>query len=1035
MNNEEYILAEVVDAEAEVVEDLVEPEDPTALKRGYYRVLFDYTNKDYPAKNFEVGDVLYNKEDTPLGKRAEFIWGVEELGFTVTENFHESFEFVDEDALESHFDEVKSQTAKIQLEAQTNVSALQSYSPHVLPSGEVGGTELVRSDSVPIIDAKKGIKLRANEVEKTSLKLASQAGKIAKIVQTKAEIAKYQLERQMSIIKANVEKETALVMRQVENMKLVLARAEEGLWTINLYLGTEEEILLLQEGKHAPAEEPIKVQQLILFMDEECGIVNEKMDGGISTETLDEFDKWLLAKPERIDQIIPFKKGIVALKPRRFEKDYSHRSVTDAVALKKADRMTYFLFRNGENLYYMWTKFDVGDVLIPRRDEFLSHFPGLEHIGDEAYMNAMKKSATMSAHWFRVGLIIQGIIDRTTIFHPIEHKPNILMAQDYGVGVEFVNDAETMLAEGLPNFEEWLAEVNSTLDVGCRIAGEFGDYHWGLKAALREKEEGGGNDRLQPKKAAHPQNGVIYEIESMNRGAYVFKYSREHEYRGWRQAPLTNRGSCMVYPTDDWILNVDSDMVTIDLLNRFLQDRNNRHLYEKMFPIIKQAIVLIEKEAKEESPFREMLATHMNREEPDYASADLLIKWYKFKNKHHRPLVQDDTKAYKMIMEEYPRHLKRNELSPKIEQRHVDFVTYAKANYTNILLVGFVNENEYRVITKANDDNIWVHEHIYYYQKAGPKLYETHEWKPMTNRYWKWKLLDSDQEALADWKKNINVNNFLTDPEKEELALEVVDKYSGGYDNRRIFMIRDDFNGNFETCYWSDSASRRHGDRYLYFASIKYKKSGKAIELETYLRRDSCYSDVEPFKVGEPGKYNHGTKRIYWSDPKVFEEYAQAVAADKLKDEADKKVRELVGKFMHSLRNKRQVEITLAAWTKFANDHGDIELFEGYKKQHPKKFENDFEWGQGKKANDDLQNALWWALESGINVEGMTVKELTSSYPGEPEDEKEDYNFKDYGGGMVSHETRKIGKTIYKKKDDTQEFLMDYVLKIKLEEE
>jgi len=74
-----------------------------------------------------------------------------------------------------------------------------------------------------------------------------------------------------------MQKKLALIKKKADLM-------QEGICTMNLYLGAEEQVTTLKQGDPCPATEVIKIRQQILYMDEECAIAADK--GGIDLKVL-----------------------------------------------------------------------------------------------------------------------------------------------------------------------------------------------------------------------------------------------------------------------------------------------------------------------------------------------------------------------------------------------------------------------------------------------------------------------------------------------------------------------------------------------------------------------------------------------------------------------------------------------------------------------------------------------------------------------------------------------------------------------------
>lgn len=1021
--------------EAELVEEttlpaIVETEPERLIQAGFYLKIETHL----PKEKWEIAYVPENHVvPAKPGTTSHVLVAIEERTTTYTLDLHTWETYwegpLPDDILDQRLAELGQEFTALQELAAANTHALQTYRPHMLPTGELGGVGLVPSDAQTPEEARRGIKLRSNEVEKTALKMAETSQAIAKLLGAKSAVIKAQIEAKAALMKRDSERMMAQMKAQIESMQAMLKKAKEALWTINLYLGTDEEILSIREGRPASAQEPIRIQQTVLFMDEECGLVSEKLGGGINASNLDLFSEWLLADPMHLSQIIPFERGIVALKPRRKARSYKHVDPLTAVQMQKEDASTYFLFRNGENLYYMWTEFDAGEVLVPRKTEFLQFFPGLATVGDEQYMEALKHSTALSAHWLRVGLIIQGLIDRTTIFTPIEHKPNILLASDYGNGVEFINDMETMLNQGLPAWDDYLKAINAKLELGCRVVGTFGYYSdWGMSTHLDGEGRYRKNNRISPRGASSPADNAIYEIDGKDGRFLTFKFERTRDWRDYEK-----RATCRICPEDEFIINIDA--ADPELLERFLNDRANRHNYERMFPVIRAAISVLKAEAEQEAPFRDLLQNNLGC---STEALDWLVHWYKFKNRYHRALTTQDALAFRMIKEEYPNYMRRKAQEDVVKARGVKFAEWVFNEVPGTFLVAHVKDNEYRVVSRMNADNVFVNIGTWTISGDTYRHKEDKPWSILTNSYWRWFVLWKDEAVLKSWAINANPNEFLTDPETDQLTQAFLARLTEtGY---RCLLIRKTWAGVTQGLCWSKSSHYR--TEFTVKTPYWGKTSTGGVVLKDIFEGDRTFTrETDPCRVVivEPTRHDYNspsyTKKILWqadaSEWQAWEDHVKKVKAEEAKE---KEVGKILDRIMGVFDARRKQEIREEVWAKFAADHGDPDLWEGYQKQHKAKFESDFNsglrhqtWsrelkkGQDKTYNVDLRAALHRLLLTDVNVEGMTVRAVLANYDGEPEEETKRERGQ-YGG----YREVKTGRILHVKQDDTQEFLLDW---------
>lgn len=624
-------------------------------------------------------------------------------------------------------------------EAQQNQLSLEMSLPEAAPSSE---TALVKGDS---------FKLQKK-------KLAEMTAKIHHMNTA--------MEKKREELTSLLEEKKAILDRKLHAITKLAGRLKEGIYTVNLYLGVEEEILQLRDGVPAPATEKVKIRQQVLYMDEECAV--RANQGGIDFSSVMEFDKWILKSKKNLDQLLPENKGIVALQIRREAKHYSDDIWLQA-ELEKRDRTTYLLIRNGEKLYRICPDIHIMGHMFPLQDEFDDFFytsdhwsreePKLLRPGTEAYMQSMESADAHRRHYLRILLILQGLFDRTDVFQPIEgDRVNICDRREARDVLEFIRDAEMALPDGRERFRDWLKRINSQLAVGHRIIGRFDDYNVDM------------DDRLTPRRAHRPDADTIYVIEGRSNDAFVIRYKRgETIFTRYEHHDAKVRASCLIYTTDDFLLNVD--VAEIDEMQFYLESRLDRYNYLRMIPLLETAINLKKEEQKTEKPFCDLLTgaimkKHGLTEEAARKAIAELVIWWKFKNKTHRALTSNDKLAYQQILAEFgfrqEQELERQKRS-KASQHIVDAI---KAIKNRVVYVGHKKKNEYVSYQAHNDQDIFLCETCWKYNGNTKEVRETKEraWILLDRRFERWECIFKE-ERWDSWRKDIRMNEVLMDPE------------------------------------------------------------------------------------------------------------------------------------------------------------------------------------------------------------------------------------------------------------------------------
>lgn len=503
------------------------------------------------------------------------------------------------------------------------------------------------------------------------------------------------IEREMQRVVADVERASSRVQKELElqvrrirrevdaKMKKVndtlapvqkkLDLMREGIETLGLYLSAAEGVVTIREGERADALEPLVIRQMVLSMDEESSLFAE--DGGMTADDVEEFDQWLLADPQNVDQVIPERKSVVALVARWRERDSANPFSHDP-----DDKVTHFLIRNGDALFRTTVNdFVAGRALVPRTEEFLEFFrvnvskfdrrlDDNEFLtpGTKQYAQAMEESDRRVRHYLRIGLILQGLVDNSEVFAPL-HPAGISIIKDMASRsdekVRVIHDTEGGLGSGLETFRQWQHRINKELRPGMRIIGTFHGESWRdanhFEATGMRPDRG--HVRVSPMvNGVHPPSGVPLLIEQRKPdGSMVVRFERTdkvYDPEMWRPDPdrpgygryggerkAKTRASLTIFHDDDFILAYDA-IESSEQLRGFLASRQNRREYQKLWPLIRAAMFAVKAEEEAEAPFRQMLAGVLARENNvtvEQAQADIpdLVRWFKTKNRWTRPLT------------------------------------------------------------------------------------------------------------------------------------------------------------------------------------------------------------------------------------------------------------------------------------------------------------------------------------------------------------------------------------------------------------
>lgn len=445
-----------------------------------------------------------------------------------------------------------------------------------------------------------------------------------------------------ALMKAVLDRKRNELWCYMSNMENQLRVVRKVIGVIELYMGIHEEIIQIKEGETSLETEPICIRQQLLYMDEEIG---DPTDGGLDFQKLEDFDKWLL-DGEHLNQIIPEKKGIVALRVRRYDKNYIGVHPFVAAEMNRENKMTYLLIRNGQNLYRIWSNVTVDPRLFPRKDEFEPKVIEL-HDGTK-YVSPFsdEKVANTKFEFKKYGLMIQGLIERTQIFQPINVLINVFKPETWNNLLVFIRDDEMQLPSGRLSWKEWQKEINSKIQVGSRIV------------YVASRDYYGGN-YLSGKVAYHlrhvpqPHTG-LYNVVSGPRGEIDrdelrFLYAPGDDvWKPWTwndPGGIKPRKNRVGFKFDnDEVLNYDQ--ISLEDIEFYLGSRVDRSDYVEMISLLWKLKKQRREELEREKHFVNLVVQRNSVDEKKVWEA---VEWWKYKNKWKRPIEQDDAKALRMI--------------------------------------------------------------------------------------------------------------------------------------------------------------------------------------------------------------------------------------------------------------------------------------------------------------------------------------------------------------------------------------------------
>lgn len=468
------------------------------------------------------------------------------------------------------------------------------------------------------------------------------------------------------------------MMQMAEKMGKFIKKLNRLIYSIELYLGINEELNQFGIGMPAPAEDPICFRQRLLYMDVEMGDPCDDLKG-IDFNDIERFDEWLM-KPNtywgklNYELLIPESKCVVIFKVREKDKEYSENPWIN-FNMNQGNHLTYVLIRNGENIYRIYADIKIGPKLFPDQEELntlVDKMNGEWKPNDGSHVwDSDKEKAEDEIERYKLNMILlQGIIERTPCFPEHSQTTSIFNPAGYEGKIRFIYDAtlSTQLPSGVPTFSEWQKIVSEGIEEGSRIFLIGKLYRWSrrgdsdpsrfFKVYYRE-----GSAPRAPKKGifqVYLEKGVTrYNWGKEPRDVLYIKYNPGGETshgwaddRDWGDRERKNKVSWAIYKSDNFIFNWD--FIKRDQLKQlefYIHTRIGREQYLSYIPLLMELYNEKQKEIAAEDDFINLCLRQAGKDPEDYFGLGVrAMEWWKLKNKWKRALTVDDAKALRMIV-------------------------------------------------------------------------------------------------------------------------------------------------------------------------------------------------------------------------------------------------------------------------------------------------------------------------------------------------------------------------------------------------
>ena len=435
--------------------------------------------------------------------------------------------------------------------------------------------------------------------------------------------------------------------RALEVLNDELRKKQKVVYIIETFLGVNEEVVQLLEGEAAAQGSKLTLFQQKLYMDEEVGIWDDRDAQGIDFKNIEEFDEWI---KQHYKTFAHKPLSIISWQIRRSDKDYGN--TWENAQLNSFNKETYFLIRNGENLYRIWSDVKTPSKLFPGIKEYQKVYNDKYSWGRDLAIKELQKRHES----YLYGLIaIQGLIERTDVLGTDLKSINLMGPYEKLIDrVEFVRDAEPQhwVTDGRPSWHDFITKNRSTISKGTRIV-----------IAVRPTDlrlYGKDNDswRCSPFKPdslpPYDQWYLVEEILTRNYhdADFLIRYHLEDtiKYDSYTYEPIKRKNRIPFRLYKDEVINFDG--ITLEEVDYYLKNRMERRSYLDILPVLTWIKKIKFEEKELEDGFTKMIAGKLSWElnPKNLKSIQEAIDWWKLKNRIKRAITKKDSTAIRMIV-------------------------------------------------------------------------------------------------------------------------------------------------------------------------------------------------------------------------------------------------------------------------------------------------------------------------------------------------------------------------------------------------
>ena len=467
------------------------------------------------------------------------------------------------------------------------------------------------------------------------------------------------------------------MMREIENkirgveeirdkMEREIDKLTYVITTIETYAGIKEEIITLHDGEPAAADVPLVVRQAVVFMDEELALLYS----GFDWQKAELFDKWLL-EYDHYKTLMPEEKSIVAIRPRRRDKQYASNDDVYNFMMNRPNKKVTFLIRNGERLYRIDSEHIVlEDRMFPNPNEYAEQIERESKSESFSISKDDRVSDRMRKRYTQVAFLLQGLIERSDVFAPHNIQCSFLKMTGIDGKTVMMNyelDTEHQLNDSHPDIRTWIKDLNSQLCEGKRIImvpkPKYDNDIAGYSFSNNDFKKCYFSEWTQPDFPGSGVYSLMYDKDgrkdfySSKKKHYFIKYLPSNESYSWTEGWTQRKNKVSIFIDTEKMGLLNYDDLKMEDLDFYLNCRLYRSRYFEYVMLLKTARDIMKNELSREEEFKNMMLGDIMHEglegingvSGEKEAIDAALGTVKSRLKWKRPISSNEKETYYMV--------------------------------------------------------------------------------------------------------------------------------------------------------------------------------------------------------------------------------------------------------------------------------------------------------------------------------------------------------------------------------------------------